>query len=89
MLGLEKLVQTHCNIHLEALCAKYLRMLEVMRVIVKTVNFACSRRFSPQDHFLVEFYHTYLTNDKFPVLRSMTRRFKYFSVVLMFKSNCS
>ena len=42
--GIERnLVRTHCIIHLEALCAKSLRMQEVMRVVVKTVNFVRSR----------------------------------------------
>ena len=42
--GIErKLVRTHCLIHLEALCAKSLKMQEVMRVVIKIVNFARAR----------------------------------------------
>ena len=42
--GIErKLVKTHCIIHLEALCAKYLKMQEVMRVVIKIVNFVRAR----------------------------------------------
>ena len=42
--GIEiKLVRTHCIIHLEALCAKSLKMQEVMRVVIKFVNFVLAR----------------------------------------------
>ena len=42
--GIErKLVRTHCIIHLEALCAKSLKMQEVMRVVIKIVNFVRAR----------------------------------------------
>ena len=43
--GIErKLVRTHCTIiHLEALCAKSLKMQEVMRVVIKIVNFVRAR----------------------------------------------
>ena len=42
--GIERqLVRTHCIIHLEALCAKSIKMQEVMRVVIKLVNFVRAR----------------------------------------------
>ena len=49
--GIErKLVRTHCIIHLEALCAKSLKMQEVMRVVIKIVNFCVQ-----EDYIIVNF----------------------------------
>ena len=42
--GIERqLVRTHCIIHLEALCAKSIKMQEVMREVIKLVNFVRAR----------------------------------------------
>ena len=39
----QKIVRTHCIIHQEALCAKSINFQDVMKVVIKTVNYIRSR----------------------------------------------
>ena len=60
--GIDRMfVQTHCIIHLERLCAKSLRIQEVMRVVVKKVNFVRTRGLNHRQfqHLMVEMYAQY------------------------------